>query len=85
MEKTAVESLKLQISLTSSTFQGRRFPLKFGTHAYNEVLHQTVLQISPADQEVGQMSFTSNLMTLADVWRCNFQAEELAKEKTVVP
>ena len=53
-----VENLKIQISLSSSTFQGRQFQLKFRTQACNEVVYKTALgyRFLISYQKVLQMS-----------------------------
>ena len=65
LDKTVVEGSKTQISLASSTFQGRYFQLKFGAQAFNKINYKTAQQISPILSKMGQMNFASNLLTLA--------------------
>ena len=47
LEKMAVESSIIKISLRSSTFQGKHFQLKFGRQDCHKVVYKTVLQTSP--------------------------------------
>ena len=53
--------LKREISLASSTFQGKHFQLKFGTQASNNAVYKKVLRISTILPKSGSKEFNLKL------------------------